>query len=165
MDNRKIVIVQQGDEARWRMRSNRPDFDPSADDFSLEIYYGMKGRKVTLAKTDFSAVGDGWFTFRFDTSKMVGYIVFRMIMTVTDSLATSGTRQEVDEQEICFVSATPCTHLHAHIGCAPNEPDVEYEFTPYDGETATYVVLRDVNGLFLRDADRLLLRALRTAAE
>lgn len=162
MDKQKIVIIQQGDAARWRVRSNRPDFDPETANFSLEVYYGMKGKKLTLAKTDFSDMGDGWYAFGFPTDDMVGYIVFRMIMQTTDG---DGSRQEVDEQEICFVSATPCTHLHAHIGCAPTTPDVEYEFIPYDGETATFVVLRDVNGLFLRDADRRLLRALKQAAD
>lgn len=160
MNNKEIIIIQQGDRAKFRVKSNRPDFDMATMDFELEIIYGMKGKSLKLPKSAF-VVEDNDYVFSFPTDKMVGYLVFRMVMQIPDSASPEGIRQEVDEQEFCFVTATACTHLNPHIGCAPKEFDVIYEYVPYEGETPLYVILRDADGKFLRDSEQKLLRALK----
>lgn len=160
MNNKEIIIIQQGDRAKFRIKSNRPDFDIATMDFELEIIYGMKGKSLKLPKSAF-VVEDNDYVFSFPTDKVVGYLVFRMVMQIPDNTLPESVRQEVDEQEFCFVTATACTHLRPHIGCADKELDVIYEYVSYNGETPLLVVLRDSDGKFLRDSDQLLLRALK----
>lgn len=160
MNNKEIIIIQQGDRAKFRVKSNRPDFDMATMDFEMEIIYGMNGKSLKLPKSAFVVEGND-YVFSFPTDKMVGYLVFRMVMQIPDDTLPESVRQEVDEQEFCFVTATECTHLRPHIGCADKELDVIYEYVSYNGETPLLVVLRDSDGKFLRDSDQLLLRALK----
>ena len=158
MKKQEITIIQQGDKAKFRVTNERPDFEFTTMDFHLELLYGMQGKSLTIPKSECLVEDDSACVFSFPSDEMVGYVIARMVMEVKDDDEPSGVRQEVDEQMLCFVAAEPCVKLHANIGCEDRDHDVKYEYVPYGEESSVYVILRDVNGKFLRDVNELVLR-------
>lgn len=159
MNKKEIIIIQQGDSAQFRVTNSRPDFDMQSMDFHLELLYGMKGKYVSIPKSECAIETRDQCSFTFDSSDMVGYVVARFVCEVYDE--TVGTRQEVDEQMLCFVATEPCIRLSPCIGCEDRDHDVSYEYVPFGHESSVYVILCDVNGNFLRDVDGLVLRGLK----
>lgn len=159
MNKKEIIIIQQGDKAQFRVTNERPDFDMQTMNFHLELLYGMRGKFVSIQKSACTIETSDRCSFAFDSSDMVGYVVARFVCDVYDEMA--GTRQEVDEQMLCFVATEPCIMLQPCVGCEDRDHDVSYEYVPYGHESSVYVILRDVNGNFLRDVDGLVLRSLK----
>ena len=159
MKKHEITIIQQGDKAKFRVTNERPDFEFTTMDFHIELIYGMQGKSIIIPKAECLVEDDSQCVFSFLSEDMVGYVIARMVMQVKDDDEPNGIRQEVDEQMLCFVATEPCVRLNPHIGCEDRDHDVKYEYVPYGEESSVYVILRDVNGKFLRDANELVLRA------
>ena len=109
-------IIPQGEQARFIVKSNRADFSFEDSEYSLEIIYGMNGKRITIAKDDFVKVGED-YTIRFSTSGIVGSILARLTVAFVDEDCAGGIRPEVDDQYIGFVTTTPCTRLHQCPAC------------------------------------------------
>ena len=119
-------IIQQGELAKYFVRSAKWNFNFEDNAFVLDIIYGMAGHKVTILKKDLEKV-DGKWRFSFDTSNMIGQLTARLTMYMNDPDCPDDERPEVDEQLIGFVATTPCTRLHQCPKCG-GQHDVTYEY-------------------------------------
>ena len=132
-------IIQQGELAKYIVKSNRADFDFGENDFYLEIIYGSRGQKITIEKKDFQLLNDYW-VFSFQTSNIVGKVMARLVMQI-------GERQEVDEQYIGIVVDIPCPQFFRCPKCESIGHDVTYIRTEESDIAEKYAVLCDCNGV------------------
>ena len=147
-------IIQQGERAKYIVKSNRADFDFGENDFYLEIIYGMMGSKITIEKTDFQKLDDYW-VFSFPTDNIVGKVMARLVMEIGD-------RQEVDEQYIGVVISTPCPQFFKCPKCESVGHDVTYERTEESDIGDKYAMLCDLNGVPIMTTDDEYICVLRT---
>ena len=147
-------IIQQGERAKYIVTSNRADFDFGENDFYLEITYGMMGAKITIEKTDFQKLDDYW-VFSFPTDNIVGKVMARLVMEIGD-------RQEVDEQYIGVVVASPCPQLFHCPKCESVGHDVTYERTEESDIGEKYAILCDRDGVPIMTSDDEYICVLRT---
>ena len=147
-------IIQQGERAKYIVTSNRQDFDFGVNDYHLEIIYGMIGAKITIEKTDFQQLDDYW-VFSFPTDNIVGKVMARMVMKI-------GNRQEVDEQYIGVVVASPCPQFFRCPKCESVGHDVTYERTEESDIGDKYAMLCDCNGVPIMTTDDEYICVLRT---
>ena len=73
-------IIQQGERAKYFVRSDKWNFNFEENSFYLEILYGMMGKKLTIPKSEFQYL-DGHWVFSFPTTDMVGPVKARLVMT------------------------------------------------------------------------------------
>ena len=59
-------IIQQGERAKYIVRSNKWNFSFEENSFYLEILYGMMGSKITRPKSEFKLLDNKW-VFSFPT--------------------------------------------------------------------------------------------------
>lgn len=118
--------MQQGERAKYVVKSNRVNFSFEDNDFVLDILYGIAGQKVTILKKDFENVGGQW-QFSFDTTSMTGQLVARLTMYMNDVDCPDDERSEVDEQLIGFVATMPCMKMQPCKKCI-GQHDVTYEY-------------------------------------
>lgn len=145
MDANKII--QQGETVKYKATFGRADFDPETQNFYLELHYGMMGGKVVIPKSQFLQDGESdWWLFSFDTSQMVGKVTARMVMEYADGDTASDTREEVNEQMLCFVVTSPCPRFMACPTCTPIDNDVTYERTEVSNLCYVFDRLTDVYG-------------------
>lgn len=121
-----INVIQQGERAKYIVKSNRVNFSFENNDFVLDILYGIAGQKVTILKKDFENVGGQW-QFSFDTTSMTGQLVARLTMYMNDVDCPDDERSEVDEQLIGFVATMPCMKMQPCKKCI-GQHDVTYEY-------------------------------------
>lgn len=138
-------IIQQGERAKYIVKSNRADFDFGENDFYLEIIYGMMGSKITIEKTDFLEI-DGQWVFSFPTDEIIGKVKARLVMEIDD-------RQEVDEQYIGVVISSPCPQFFRCPKCESVGHDVTYERTEESDIGEKYAILCDCNGVPIMTSD------------
>lgn len=147
-------IIQQGERAKYIVKSNRADFDFGVNDYHLEIIYGMMGAKITIEKTDFQKLDDYWM-FSFPTDNIVGKVKARLVMEIGD-------RQEVDEQYIGVVISTPCPQFFRCPKCESVGHDVTYERTEESDIGEKYAILCDCDGVSIMTSDDEYICVLRT---
>ena len=147
-------IIQQGERAKYIVTSQREDFDFGVNDYHLEIIYGMMGAKITIEKTDFQKLDDYW-VFSFQTDNIVGKVMARLVMQIGD-------RQEVDEQYIGVVVASPCQQFFRCPKCESVGHDVTYERTEESDIGEKYAILCDRDGVPIMTSDDEYICVLRT---
>ena len=148
------LIIQQGERAKYIVKSNRQDFDFGVNDYHLEIIYGMMGAKITIEKTDFREI-DGQWVFSFTTDEIIGKVKARLVMQIGD-------RQEVDEQYIGVVISSPCPQFFRCPKCESVGHDVTYVRTEESDIGEKYAILCDCNGVPIMTTDDEYICVLRT---
>lgn len=134
-------IIQQGELAKYIVTSQNANLDLDACDFKVELIYGMRQKTITILKSDFLYGTDGEYVMMFPTDDMVGKVKARFIWQAIDTDVSPGQRrQEVDEQVIAFVVASPCPQL---IICDKNceGHDVAWERTEESDIASKYLRL------------------------
>ncbi len=154
------MIIQQGELAKYKITFTRADFDPEQRDFYIELHYGMMGEMFKIEKSNFEKISDMLWLFSFDTSKMVGKVVARLVLSLNDGDVSDNSRQEVDEQVIAFVVTTPCPRFLTCPACTGTH-DVTYERTEDSGILTNYNQLKDVYGRALVTSDNKYIFVLR----
>ena len=137
-----LKIFQKGDKVKAIITSQNKHLDMEACDFYVEIVYGMRGNKLTIQKSDMLYGTDGEYVMVIDTTPMVGKLVSRFVWYCIDTdVDPDNRRQEVDEQIIGFVAATPCPQLIVCPKCDSEGHDVRYEWTDEPDIAAKYLRL------------------------
>ena len=147
-------IIQQGERAKFIVKSNRADFDFGENDFYLEIIYGMMGAKITIEKKDFREIDEQW-VFSFPTDEIIDKVKARLVMEIGD-------RQEVDEQYIGVVISSPCPQFFRCPKCESVGHDVTYERTEESDIGEKYAILCDRDGVPIMTSDDEYICVLRT---
>lgn len=145
------IIIQQGERAKYFVRSDKWNFNFEENDYHLEILYGMMGKKIIIPKSEFKYLNDHWL-FSFPTTGMVGPIKARLVMEIVDVDCPDDTRQEVDEQYIGFVITTPCPQF-LRCPCNKGAHEIVYERTEESDIAERYARLADKNGTRFRDLE------------
>ena len=153
-------IIQQGERAKYIVKSHKSNFDFEHDDFVLEILFGMLGKKIVIPKSEFQYLSGHW-VFSFPTDQIVGPVVARLLMEIHDPDCPDGNRQEVDEQVIAFVVTTPFPQF---FKCPVKESSGEiiYERTEESDIAERYMRLCDRSGNPLKTSDGGYLFALKS---
>lgn len=154
------MIIQQGELAKYKITFSRAGFDPEQRDFYIELHYGMMGEMLKIEKSNFEKISDMLWLFSFDTSKMVGKVVARLVLSLNDGDVSDNSRQEVDEQVIAFVVTTPCPRFLTCPACTGTH-DATYERTEESGILTNYNQLKDVYGRALVTSDNKYIFVLR----
>lgn len=153
----KTRIVSRGDVAKYKIEITHADFDQQADNFWVVLSWGMFKQNMTIEHADIKHDEDGNFFIVFDSSEMLGWVKVACHYDVPDSDVESGTREEINYQWLCFVTAEPTPQL-----CGDKEPggDGHVVYTRvYSGDVNTaYLNLRDCNQQNLRDSEGKQLR-------
>ena len=144
-------VIQQGERAKYIVKSNRADFDFGVNDYHLEIIYGMMRKKITIQKSDFLYLNGKWI-FSFPTTDIVGPVKARLVMEIFDPDCPDGVREEVDEQYIAFVITNPCPQFFK-CPCTGGDHEIVYERTEESDIGNRYARLCDCDGQPFRTAD------------
>ena len=135
-------IIQQGELVKYIITSRNPNFNIEEDDFTVELIYGMLGRKLVIPKSEMVYGTDGEYLMQFSTAGMVGKVTARMTFFVHDTdVNPDGERQEVDEQVIAFVVTTPCPQFLVCPACSSEGHDIHFERTEEPDIAAKYLRL------------------------
>ena len=138
----ELNIFQKGDKVKFIITSQNKNLDMEACDFYVEIIYGMRHSKMTIQKSQMLYGTDGEYVMVIDTTPMVGKMVARFVWYAIDTdCDPDNRRQEVDEQIIGFVAATPCPQLIICEKCSSDGHDVRYELTDEPDIAAKYLRL------------------------
>ena len=138
----ELNIFQRGDKAKFIITSQNPNLNMETCDFYVELIYGMRADKITIQKSQMLYGTDGEYVIIIDTSKIVGKMVARFVWYAIDTdCDPDNRRQEVDEQIIGFVAATPCPQLIICEKCSSEGHDVRYELTDEPDIAAKYLRL------------------------
>ena len=138
----ELNIFQRGDKAKFIITSQNKNLDMEACDFYVELIYGMRADKITIQKSQMLYGTDGEYVMVIDTTPMVGKMVARFVWYAIDTdCDPDNRRQEVDEQIIGFVAATPCPQLIICEKCSSEGHDVRYELTDEPDIAAKYLRL------------------------
>lgn len=144
-------IIQQGERAKYIVRSNKWNFSFEENSFYLEILYGMMGSKITIPKSEFKLLDNKW-VFSFPTDEMVGPVKARLVMELFDPDCPDDTREEVDEQYIAFVVTNPCPRIIVCPACS-GDHEIVYERTEASDIAERYACLTDKEGNRFRNSD------------
>jgi hypothetical protein len=150
MDNK--FIIQQGERAKYFVKSNKWNFNFEENGFRLEIIYGMTGQKIVIPKSEFQYLNNRW-VFSFPTDDMVGQVKARLVMELFDPDCPDDTREEVDEQYIAFVVTMPCPKFFKSKKCCQQDSDIVYERTEASDIAELYARLADKDGHRFRTSD------------
>lgn len=115
----KTRIIQQGEVAKFQVQI--ANFDMEANDFRVELIYGMRQQVVTIDKSQMLENG-GTYYFTIDTASMVGRVTARCVWFVPDGDLNGGLREKDDEQYLCFVVTTPCPQFLTCPACTEEHP-------------------------------------------
>ena len=137
-------IIQQGERAKYFVRSDKWNFNFEENSYYLEILYGMMGKKIAIPKSEFQYLNNHWI-FSFPTNEMVGPVKARLVMEIFDSDCPEDMREEVDEQYIGFVITTPCPQFFRCPACE-GDHEIVYERTEQSDIGNRYARLCDKNG-------------------
>ena len=135
-------IIQQGETVKYIITSRNPNFDIEEDDFTVELFYGMMGKKLTIQKSEMTYGTGGEYIMQFSTKGMIGKVTARTTFIVKDAdINPNGEREEVDEQTIAFVVTTPCPMFLNCPKCSSEGHDIRFERTEVPDIAATYLRL------------------------
>ena len=138
----ELNIFQRGDKAKFIITSQNVNLNMETCDFYVELIYGMRADKIVIQKADMLYGTDGEYVMIFSTEKMIGKIKARFVWYAIDTdCDPDNRRQEVDEQIIGFVAATPCPQLIICEKCSNEGHDVRYELTDEPDIAAKYLRL------------------------
>lgn len=136
-------ILQQGEEAKFYI--DIANFDMDERDFRVELIYGYRRHVMTIEKAQMKkSTRDRWY-FVFGTEDMVGKVAARCVWSVYDEDFPNNSREEVDEQYLCFVATTPCPQMIQCPACTLEHP-VTYERTTESSIAELYKYLCDNYG-------------------
>jgi hypothetical protein len=152
-------IIQQGERAKYIVKSMRRDFDFEFNNFTLEIRFGLMSKKITIPKSQFQHLTGRW-VFSFSTDHIVGPVVAKLIMEIPDPDCPGNIRQEIDEQVIAFIITHPnpqffkCPHIES-------AQQIIYTRTEISNIDELYVRLCDNSGIPLKTSDNEYMYALK----
>ena len=139
----KTRILQQGEEAKFYI--DIEGFDMDGRDFRVELIYGYRRHVMTITKEQMAkSTRDRWY-FVFDTEDMLGKVTARCVWSVYDEDFPEDSREEVDEQYLCFVASTPCPQMIPCPACTIDRT-VTYERTTESTLAELYKYLCDKDG-------------------
>jgi hypothetical protein len=144
-------IIQQGERAKFFVRSDKLNFNFEENSYHLEIIYGMFGQKITIPKSEFQYLNEHW-VFSFPTDDIIGPVKARLVMELFDPDCPDDTREEVDEQYIAFVVTNPCPQF-LRCPCDSCEHEIVYERTEASDVAERYARLCDKDGVRLKTSD------------
>lgn len=139
----KTRILQRGEEAKFYIGIE--GFDMDGRDFRVELIYGYRRHVMTIEKAQMKkSTRDRWY-FVFGTEDMVGKVAARCVWSVYDEDFPNNSREEVDEQYLCFVATTPCPQMIPCPACTIDRT-VTYERTTESTLAELYKYLCDKDG-------------------
>lgn len=139
----KTRILQQGEEAKFYIDIDGFDMDGRV--FRVELIYGYRRHVMTITKEQMAkSTRDRWY-FVFDTEDMLGKVVARCVWSVYDEDFPENSREEVDEQYLCFVASVPCPQMIPCPACTQDRV-VTYERTTESTLAELYKYLCDKDG-------------------
>ena len=100
-------IIQQGEEAKYRIAIEREGFSMSEHPFALTLKWGMQGPTLEIQKSEMLTDEQGNWFFTFNTADMVGVVTVECAYDVPDSDYADGYRTEKEQQPLCFVNTSP----------------------------------------------------------
>lgn len=152
-------IIQQGEEAKYRIAIEREGFSMTENPFMLTLKWGMQGRTLTVDKSEMLTDEAGQWYFTFPTADMVGVVTVECAYDVPDSDYPDGYRTEKEQQPLCFVNTSSrmpqlmCDHGGIYQGIY-----VSYERTLRSDKRSLFRYLRDILQNYLRDVNGRRLR-------
>lgn len=155
-------IIQQGEEAKYRIAIEREGFSMTENPFMLTLKWGMQGRTLTVDKSEMLTDEAGQWYFTFPTADMVGVVTVECAYDVPDSDYPDGYRTEKEQQPLCFVNTSSrmpqlmCDHGGIYQGIY-----VSYERTLRSDKRSLFRYLRDILQNYLRDVNGRRLRVLK----
>lgn len=139
----KTRILQRGEEAKFYIGIE--GFDMDGRDFRVELIYGYLRHVMTITKEQMAkSTRDRWY-FVFSTEDMLGKVIARCVWSVYDEDFPEDSREEVDEQYLCFVASTPCPQMIPCPACTIDRT-VTYERTTESTLAELYKYLCDKDG-------------------
>lgn len=155
-------IIQQGEEAKYRIAIEREGFSMTENPFMLTLKWGMQGRTLTIDKSEMLTDEAGQWYFTFPTADMVGVVTVECAYDVPDSDYPDGYRTEKEQQPLCFVNTSPrMPQLMRDHGGIYQGIYVSYERTLRSDKRSLYRYLRDILQNYLRDVNGRRLRVLK----
>ena len=153
-------ILQQGEVAKYQVIIEHPGFSMTDGDFYLILSWGMRGDTLRIPKSEMfqNEGGDTFFTF--PTKNMVGRVEVECRYWVPDPDMTDDASEHVERQPLCWVVTDAKLPTGTDPGLYQGE-HVSYVRRTNSGLKSLYRILRDVTGAWLRDANGLVLRALK----
>jgi len=159
----KTRIVTKGDIAKFWLNITHADFLQADNDYKVDLSWGLFGQHITIGKNDMVTDEEGHIYLVFDSSDMSGWVKAKCTYDVNDSDIEGGTRREVNEQWLCFVTSNPTPAICDR----PSGGDGHVTYTRVYGSDvhAAWLNLRDSNKQPLRDSDGQQLRVHRSESE
>lgn len=155
-------IIQQGEEAKYRIAIEREGFSMTENPFMLTLKWGMQGRTLTVDKSEMLTDESGQWYFTFPTADMVGVVTVECAYDVPDSDYPDGYRTEKEQQPLCFVNTSPrMPQMMRDHGGIYQGIYVSYERTLRSDKRSLYRYLRDILQNYLRDVNGRRLRVLK----
>lgn len=155
-------IIQQGEEAKYRIAIEREGFSMTENPFMLTLKWGMQGRTLTIDKSEMLTDESGQWYFTFPTADMVGVVTVECAYDVPDSDYPDGYRTEKEQQPLCFVNTSPrMSQMMRDHGGIYQGIYVSYERTLRSDKRSLYRYLRDILQNYLRDVNGRRLRVLK----
>jgi len=155
-------IIQQGEEAKYRIAIEREGFSMSENPFSLTLKWGMQGRMLEIQKSEMLTDEQGNWFFTFNTADMVGVVTVECAYDVPDSDYADGYRTEKEQQPLCFVNTSPrMPQMMRDHGGIYQGVYVSYERTLRSDKRSLFRYLRDIFQNYLRDVNGRRLRVLK----
>lgn len=155
-------IIQQGEEAKYRIAIEREGFSMTENPFMLTLKWGMQGRTLTIDKSEMLTDESGQWYFTFPTADMVGVVTVECAYDVPDSDYPDGYRTEKEQQPLCFVNTSVrMPQLMRDHGGIYQGIYVSYERTLRSDKRSLYRYLRDILQNYLRDVNGRRLRVLK----
>lgn len=155
-------IIQQGEEAKYRIAIEREGFSMSENPFSVTLKWGMQGRTLEIQKSEMLTDEQGNWFFTFSTADMVGVVTVECAYDVPDSDYADGYRTEKEQHPLCFVNTSPrMPQMMRDYGGIYQGVHVSYERTLRSDKRSLFRYLRDIFQNYLRDVNGRRLRVLK----
>jgi len=155
-------IIQQGEEAKYRIAIEREGFSMSENPFSVTLKWGMQGRTLEIQKSEMLTDEQGNWFFTFNTADMVGVVTVECAYDVPDSDYADGYRTEKEQQPLCFVNTSPrMPQMMRDHGGIYQGVYVSYERTLRSDKRSLFRYLRDIFQNYLRDVNGRRLRVMK----
>ena len=152
-------VIQKGERAKYQVIVNYDDFSMRNDDFTIRLYWGMKGDEIVIPKSDLLQDEDGKFFIQFDTKDMIGIVKAEVTAYVPDSDYPDDVRTEMERVPVCFVNGADKLPIRMGSDYLYDGQHVTFIRTSLSGLRSLYFYLRDIVGLFLFDSTGRQLRA------
>lgn len=153
-------IIQQGETAKYQVIIEHPGFSMTEDDFEIVLSWGMRGDSLRIPKSEMLQNEGGETFFTFPTKNMVGRVEATCRYWVSDTDMTDDAAEMTERSPLCWVIADAKLPTGTDPGLYKGD-HVQYVRKSGVGLKSLYEVLRDVTGAILRDANGLILRALK----